>query len=82
MFDLTGTCALSRNSGNLESTLQLLILFPTWQPERICSVLLPRDKLGSMGGRLMKVDFGSREHFQKIRQPNDECAAAEVVCAL
>lgn len=55
-----------------ESTLLLLTLSPTWQPERICSVLLLRDKLGSMSGRLMKADFGSREHFLKIRWSNDE----------
>lgn len=47
----------------IDPALLLPTFSPTRQLEKIHSVLLQRDKLGSMSERFMRVDFGSREHF-------------------
>lgn len=43
-----------------ESSLLLPISCSTWHLEKIHFDLLQRDKLGSVSGIVMKVDFGSR----------------------
>lgn len=45
---------------SIESALLPPTSSANWQLEKIHSVLLQKDKLGSLSGRFMKVDFGSR----------------------